>query len=140
VASVPLPLGVRHHVRGRRGFRAGRVPRRDVPGQRPVPVLGHCVRHARLLLVRLQQDVPRRLTRLRLLRHVLGVLHRQLCLRVFRAQVRRRDHRQDVPGDPSGPGRQHQERTAHAEEERQDPARRHDVRQPVSRNLKIIIL
>lgn len=100
LAPVPLPLFVRRHVRGRRGVRARRVPRRVVPGQHPVSLFGHRLHHAGILLVCHQQDVPVRVQPLRVLRHVFAVHRRQCCRHVIHLQVRHRDKGQDVTGDP----------------------------------------
>jgi len=100
VAPVPLPLVVRRHIRVRRGVRAGRVPRRDVPGQHPVALLGHRFNHAGVLLVCHQQDVPVRVQSLRVACHVLAVHRRQFSRHVLHVQVRNRDEGQDVTGDP----------------------------------------
>lgn len=97
MGAVRMSHHVRRNVFYRYRLHTGGVSRRDVPGQRSVPVLGVRVRHSRLLLVLVQQNVPRRLTRVRLLHHVLDVLRRQLCLCVFLTQVRNRDNQQNVP-------------------------------------------
>ncbi|XP_025198654.1 translation initiation factor IF-2-like isoform X1 [Melanaphis sacchari] len=99
VATVPLPLDVRRPVRDRRGVRAGRVPRRVVPRQHPVALLGHRFHHTGVLLVRHQQDVPVRIQPLRVLRHVRAVHRCQFRRRVLHVQVRHRDEEHDVPRD-----------------------------------------
>uniref|UniRef100_A0A2S2QY44 Uncharacterized protein n=1 Tax=Sipha flava TaxID=143950 RepID=A0A2S2QY44_9HEMI len=114
VLAVRVPPDVLRYVRHRHRVHTGRVPRRDVPRQHPLALLRHRVRHARHVVVRLQQDVPVGVQRVRVPHHVLGLCGRQLHMRGLRVPVRDRDHRQNVLGDPGDVGAQrgprHQQR------------------------------
>lgn len=104
LAGVRVPDRVRHRVLRRRRLRPGRVPGRDVHGERALALFRHRVHRARVQLVRLQQDVPVRVRPVRHIHRVLDVRVRQRDGRVRGAPVRHRDHRQNVPGDPGPAG------------------------------------
>lgn len=106
VAAVRVPLCVLHRVLGGRRVYPGGVAGRDVPGEHPLALFRHRVHYARVLLVRLQQDVPVRVRQVRHARHVLVLRGRQSGVRVLRSLLRDRDERQNVPGDPETAGEQ----------------------------------
>lgn len=93
MVAVLVPRVVRGHVLTGRRVHTRRAVGRDVPGERAVALFRNRVHHVGVLLVRIEQDIPHRVPRLRLSRHVLGLHGCQLRVRVLGVQIRDRDHR-----------------------------------------------
>jgi len=106
VVALLVLRRVFRHVLDRRRVHPGSVFGRNVPGEHSFALFGHRVHHVSVLLVREQQGLFSRLPELRILHNVLDFCDHQLCVRIFRVQIRDRNERQNVSGNPKDPRRE----------------------------------